>query len=77
MNRRVDQPSDSIWAELDDGQPANADLTSITADMPISCHNNEFTEFIDRIVFDKRSIVFTDRTSFRHVIYRQAEGRLG
>jgi hypothetical protein len=41
--------------------------------MPISCHNNEFTEFIDHIVFDKRSIVFVDRTSFRHVNYRQAD----
>ena len=73
FNRRVDQPSDNVWVELDDSQPANADLTSITADMPISCHDNQFKEFIDHIVFDKRSIAFVDRTSFRHVNYRQAD----
>jgi endonuclease/exonuclease/phosphatase family metal-dependent hydrolase len=73
FNRRVNQPGDSVWSELDDSQPANADLTAITAEMPISCHDNQFKEFIDHIVFDKRSIALVDRTSFRHVNYRQAD----
>lgn len=41
--------------------------------MPVSCRDNEFTEFIDHIVFDKRAIAFVDRSSFRHVTYRQAD----
>ena len=31
------------------------------------------SEFIDHIVFDKRSIVYVDRSSFRQVTYRQAD----
>jgi endonuclease/exonuclease/phosphatase family metal-dependent hydrolase len=46
FNRRFNQPNDRAWAELDDGEPANADLTTLTQDMPISCRNYKFPEFI-------------------------------
>jgi endonuclease/exonuclease/phosphatase family metal-dependent hydrolase len=72
-NRRVNQPGDTIWAELDDAQPVNADLTAVTQHMPISCRDNEFTEFIDHIVFDRRATAFVDRSSFRQVSFRQAD----
>jgi endonuclease/exonuclease/phosphatase family metal-dependent hydrolase len=73
FNRRLNVSGDTVWAELDDAQPANADLTAITENMPISCQENTFIEFIDHIVFDKRAIAFADRTSFRHMTFRQAD----
>jgi endonuclease/exonuclease/phosphatase family metal-dependent hydrolase len=73
FNRRFNRFGDDVWSELDDGEPANADLTAITENMPISCRDNEYTEFIDHIVFDARSTQWVDRSSFRHVSYRQAD----
>jgi endonuclease/exonuclease/phosphatase family metal-dependent hydrolase len=73
FNRRVNQPGDRVWADLDDGDPANADLTALTQDMPISCQGNEFTEFIDHIVVDPRVLPWVDRSSFRQITYRQAD----
>lgn len=73
FNRRLNLPNDLVWTNLDDAQPPNADLTKITENMPFSCRDNEFTRFIDHIVFDRRAVEFVDRTSFRHVTYRQAD----
>ena len=73
FSRRFNLPGDRVWVELDDGEPANADLTTITQDMPVSCRDNTFTEFIDHIVFDRRSVAWVDRTSFRQITYRQAD----
>ena len=71
FNRRFNLPGDIVWTNLDDAQPANADLTAITQDMPIGCRRDQrFTRFIDHIVFDKRAVEFVDRTSFRHLPYR-------
>jgi endonuclease/exonuclease/phosphatase family metal-dependent hydrolase len=54
FNRRFTQPGARVWADLDDGEPANADLTALTQDMPVSCRDNTFTEFIDHLVVDRR-----------------------
>jgi hypothetical protein len=45
----------------------------VTQDTPISCRDNKFTEFIDHIVVDRRMVTWVDRTSFRHITYRQAD----
>jgi hypothetical protein len=29
INRRFNVPQDQVWTELDDGEPANADLTTV------------------------------------------------
>jgi hypothetical protein len=60
------------WVEVR-GEPGNADLTALTQDMPISCRDNSFTEFIDHLVVDRRVLPWVDRTSFRQVTYRQAD----
>jgi endonuclease/exonuclease/phosphatase family metal-dependent hydrolase len=73
FNRRFNQAGDQVWAELDDGEPANADLTTVTQDMPVSCRDNTFPEFIDHIVIDRRVVPWVDRTSFRHITYRQQD----
>jgi endonuclease/exonuclease/phosphatase family metal-dependent hydrolase len=73
FNRWFNVSSDRVWADLDDGQPANADLTTLTQDMPVSCRDNTFTEFIDHIVVDRRVLPWVDRSSFRQVTYRQQD----
>jgi endonuclease/exonuclease/phosphatase family metal-dependent hydrolase len=73
FNRRFNQPNDHVWADLDDGEPPNADLTALTQEMPVSCWDNTFTEFIDHLVVDRRVLPWVDRTSFRQVTYRQAD----
>jgi endonuclease/exonuclease/phosphatase family metal-dependent hydrolase len=73
FNRRLNQPGDRVWADLDDGDPANADLTALTQEMPISCLDNTFTEFIDHVVVDPRGLTWVDRASFRQVTDRQAD----
>jgi endonuclease/exonuclease/phosphatase family metal-dependent hydrolase len=42
FNRRFTQPHDRVWTDLDDGEPANADLNALTQDMPISCRDNTY-----------------------------------
>jgi endonuclease/exonuclease/phosphatase family metal-dependent hydrolase len=73
FNRRLTQPGDRVWADLDDGDPPNADLTALGQDMPVSCRDNTFPEFIDHIVVDRRVLPWVDRSSFRQVTYRQAD----
>ena len=73
FNRRLNQPGDQVWADLDDGDPANADLTALTQEMPVSCRDNHFPEFIDHIVVEPRVLPWVDRSSFRQITYRQAD----
>ncbi len=73
FNRRLNQPLDVVWADLDDAQPLNADLTAITENMPIACQSDKFTEFIDHLVFDRRSSAWVETSSFRHLTYRQQD----
>lgn len=73
FNRRLNIEGDDVWAEIDDGQPANADLTTITENKCISCRDNQFEHFIDHMVFDKRSWTWVEDSSFRQQTYRQAD----
>mgnify|MGYP001792333391 CR=1 FL=1 len=73
FNRRFNVANDQVWAELDDSEPENADLTTVTLNMPLSCRDNKYTEFIDHIVFDKRAVQWVDFSSFRQVNYRQQD----
>ena len=73
FNRRFNLPNDFVWSNLDDSHPPNADLTTVTEGMTINCRDNQFTQFIDHIVFDKRGIGLVDRSSFRHVTFRQED----
>jgi endonuclease/exonuclease/phosphatase family metal-dependent hydrolase len=73
FNRRFNEPGDQVWSEIDDAIPPNADLTAITQDMPISCRDNAFDQFIDHIVFDARAIAWVEWSSFRQMTYRQGD----
>jgi endonuclease/exonuclease/phosphatase family metal-dependent hydrolase len=73
FNRRFTLPHDMVWTDLDDGEPANTDLTALTQDMPVSCRDNTFTKFIDHLVVDRRVLPWVDRSSFLQMTYRQAD----
>jgi endonuclease/exonuclease/phosphatase family metal-dependent hydrolase len=73
FNRRLNDRSDAVWAELDDGRPANAELTAVTEDHSINCRDNRFPGFVDHIVFGLRSIDFVDPSSFRQMNFRTAD----
>ncbi len=70
FNRRLVEGGDAVWAELDDGDPPNADLVAVTENMETSCRDNEYSEFIDHIVLDKRAAEWLDSSSFLHMTYR-------
>lgn len=54
FNRRLARKDDVLWAELDDGQPANADLSLAEGDSRPKC-DPRYKEFIDHIVLDARA----------------------
>ncbi|MDO9370856.1 MAG: endonuclease [Sphingopyxis sp.] len=53
-NRRLALPGDAVWADIDDGDPANADLALADAGTPPGC-DPRYDSFIDHIVLDKRA----------------------
>ena len=54
FNRRLVMPGDALWAEWDDGVPANADLARASSDRSARC-NPRYKDFIDYIVLDRRA----------------------
>jgi len=53
-NRRLAEPGDAVWTELDDGNPANADLRLADEGVTPRC-DPRYRSFIDHIVFDRRA----------------------
>jgi hypothetical protein len=53
-NRRLALPGDSVWLEIDDGTPANADLRLADQGTPPGC-DPRYGSSVDHIVFDKRA----------------------
>lgn len=68
-NRRLASPGDPVWAELDDGDPANADLMLADSGTKPRC-DPRYGEFIDHISFDRRAS--HDFRAFEEVPYRTA-----
>jgi hypothetical protein len=77
FKRRFHRSGDRGWAEPDDGEPTNADPTTLTQDTPVSCRDNTFTELMDHTVVDRRVLPWVDRTSCRQVTCRQADKAVG
>jgi hypothetical protein len=67
-----------VWGERVGGseivgaQPANVDLTTVRRCRSVT-REDSFTSFTDHIVFEKRGIEFTERSSFRHITFGQAD----
>jgi endonuclease/exonuclease/phosphatase family metal-dependent hydrolase len=69
-NRRLALPGDHVWTEIDDGDPADADLRLADADMPPAC-DPRYDSFIDHIVLDRRA---GDRLiTFKETLYPPGE----
>lgn len=66
FNRRLALPGDAIWADLDDGQPANADLSLAAGGQGPKC-DPRYKDFIDHIVLDRRATA--DRVGFEELTY--------
>ncbi|MBE1528962.1 endonuclease/exonuclease/phosphatase family metal-dependent hydrolase [Sphingopyxis sp. OAS728] len=65
-NRRLGLAGDSVWAEIDDGEPANADLRLADEGISPKC-DPRYDSFIDHIVFDKRA--GADMLAFSETLY--------
>ena len=72
FNRRVASKGDALWAEIDDAQPANADLTLAAGRQGATC-KAKFSEFIDHIALDARASKLAVAGSFAEYTYGVSE----
>lgn len=78
FNRRWDDPRDREWEELDDGVPANADLSRPDEAFRPAC-DPRYTELIDHIVLGRLAAGWTVAGSFAEWTYgdlRRSDGAL-
>lgn len=66
FNRRLAKAGDAAWADLDDGTPANADLTLASGGRGATC-DPRYSDFIDFAVLDRRAA--DDLKGFEEVRY--------
>lgn len=66
FNRRLAEPAEPFWAELDDGSPPNADLELAARSAGARC-DPRYPSFIDHVVLDRRAAA--DLTGFREHTY--------
>jgi endonuclease/exonuclease/phosphatase family metal-dependent hydrolase len=69
-NRRLGLPGDLLWTEIDDGDPANADLHLADAGTAPRC-DPRYDSFIDHIVLDRRG--GADLSAFAETVYAPGE----
>jgi endonuclease/exonuclease/phosphatase family metal-dependent hydrolase len=69
-NRRLALAGDGVWTEIDDSDPANADLRLADDGTPPGC-DPRYDSFIDHIVLDKRA--GADLASFAETRYAAGE----
>lgn len=66
FNRRLAKPGDPIWADWDDGAPANADLMLAQGGQGPRC-DPRYKDFIDHVVLDRRAAA--DLVGFEELTY--------
>ena len=71
FNRRLNISGDDLWDEIDDGVPANADLTKVTEGRTSDCFSGQYPQYIDHIVLDKLSTGWLVANSFDQELYGQ------
>ncbi len=72
-NRRLNTPGDEVWAAIDDGDPADADLTKVTEGRTSACENGRYPDYIDHLVLDRRATGWLVPESFRQQVYDAGE----
>lgn len=70
FNRRLARAGDPVWAEIDDGDPPNADLSLAEGAQRPQC-DPRFSEFIDHVALDKRAS--GDLGGFKELTYAADE----
>ena len=71
FNRRFDILGDTFWPEIDDGEPANADLSRVTKGKINECWNKIYPMFIDHIVYDRLASDWIVEDSFSQLVYTE------
>ncbi len=61
--------------EIDDGQPLNADLTSLTVGHIDECHERKWPRFIDHIVADRLASELVVEGSFQQLVYTPQDAK--
>lgn len=69
FNRQFNHDNDAFWAEIDDGEPPNADLTNFTVGHIDECHDRKWPRFIDHIVADRLATELVLKRSFRQIVF--------
>jgi endonuclease/exonuclease/phosphatase family metal-dependent hydrolase len=72
FNRRL-QPADPFWIELDDRQPAGADLEMTYGTARPLCWNSRYDQFVDHVVLGGPAIPLLVPNSFREFVYPAAD----
>ena len=71
FNRRL-SADDPFWIELDDGEPANADLTLTSEGRSQQCWGGRYPDYIDHIVLDARAAAWWPRHAFSEYTFDPA-----
>jgi endonuclease/exonuclease/phosphatase family metal-dependent hydrolase len=72
FNRRL-QAADPFWLELDDQQPAGADLEMTYGAARPLCWNSRYDQFVDHLVLGGPAIPLFVADSFREFVYPAAD----
>lgn len=72
FNRRF-LPNDTLFPELDDGNPPDADLTDAGAGVRSTCWGGKYPDLIDHIVLDRRAGRWVRPGSFAVALYDAAD----
>ncbi len=75
FNRQLNHDHDAFWAEIDDGEPPNADLTTFTVDHIDECHNRKWPRFIDHIVADRLARALVVEGSFSQIVFTPRDAK--
>lgn len=77
FNRRYDDPDDQEWEELDDGEPAGADLFRPNEGVGAQC-DPRYSQFIDHIILGENAASKFVAGSFQEVTFDivRADGKL-
>jgi len=74
FNRQF-EPPDRFWAEIDDGEPPEADLVAVTEGRRPVCWGGRYPTFIDHIVLSRTAAGWLVPGSFRAIDYAGADAR--
>ncbi|MCH9684064.1 MAG: endonuclease/exonuclease/phosphatase family protein [Deltaproteobacteria bacterium] len=77
FNRRMfANGNDDVWAALDDGSPAGADLSSPTETGTAQCNGGQFPQFIDHLVTGSLATQMLVPGSFSELVFDSADAGL-